>query len=66
MKKNMVRLSDLEKAQLDELRRLLMDKGLDVVRKAGLEPPEDFSYGAIVKLCADALMKYVNENKTKE
>ena len=61
----MLRLSDLEKAQLDKLREMLMDKGLDIVKRVGLDI-EDFSYGAIVKLCADALMKYVNENKIEK
>ncbi len=63
MKKNMVRLSNLEKEQLNKLRNILMDKGLNIVREIGLEAPEDFSYGAIIKLCADAIIKYINENK---
>jgi len=50
---------------LDELRKILMDKGLDIVKNVGLEPPEDFSYGAIVKLCSDALIKYINNDNNK-
>ena len=42
MKKNMVRLSNLEKEQLNKLRNILMDKGLNIVREIGLEAPEDF------------------------
>lgn len=63
MRKNLLRLSDLEKAQLEKLRDFLMKNGLDIIKEIGLEAPKDFSYGGLVKLCVDALMKYLNENK---